>query len=1298
MEDNSLIRVMQSLDLDYSKAILSTKHFEQTIQSLNKQLAGMKGIAMQSAKDINNTFSAQLGNTIGGKTIVDQYGNAFKTVQMEATKSTKSTASGFVSATTAAKQHGKAIQDVAKDYNVMGSEMQRRMSWFLSGGLFYGALKGAKEAIQTISEVEMGMVEISRVMEDSTFVFKDYRDELLQLGVDYGQSFDTVQDIALRWAQAGYGVKDSLDNTKYSLLALNTAELDASNATESLIGIMSQWQLTSADMPLLLDKINKTADDFTVTSQDLVDGLLRSSGAARIMNLSIDETISLLTVMREASGRTGREVGNALNSILSYIQRPKSIDTLGDMGINMFADTAKTQFRNVMEIFQDIASKWDTASSSIKDGFIESADDANLFSEELATALGMQEEWNDLQTRDISQASAGVYRRNYFIGMIERLSKAQEVLNGMTDAAGYSQTENARTMEALEKKYQSLKTSAEQLAIALGDAGLLDVLKGIVDTGANVTSSIAKMDDEGKALLATALELIAAIVVIKGASGLFTTKNLLFGATAMLPGWTKLLAIIPGVIGAIALYKNNLDSASSSVDDINSKQDKLIQNYESQLKTIKDNENGMLSQAKTAELLANKIDLLSKKESLNISEKEQMKSVVDQLNGIFPNLTLAIDEQTGKVIGNTTAIYDNIEALKKQAIEQAYQAKMQATATEYVNQEVLLGQTKSDLESAKGQINSLSGEMAQAYENAEAEIAEAREKAESQKWGERSLTIKINDIKKKYGVTDANIGINKSHDNVNSLEKIVTEQEKRMQELDAELNDWVNKSLETTSNISSNSYTPSTGEVKPDKSKTKAYKNDALNEALKVLDYKKYINELTTEDEIKTLNQIKANHVNTADELMDINKRIYSAEKSLLDEQLKTKQDTLNISKNWIAEETQYGKLANEDLIASYERVKNKQIDNIEAVKYANKGLFDTYKDMLAEEQQAIKDAYDERMDRIDEEAKAKKQSLEDEKTAIKEQLDLLDRKDNQRSHEQTLSDLQKDLEYWQVRTSEEARKKVIEIEKQIYEEKYKYNLEQQKQSLNDKIDNLDDEIDEVEKTANEEKAKWEKSYKLTEKAFDKHSSNIIALAGAMSKEAYRQWVDNYLTPLQNALSSGDFDSFNSISGGLSGSVNGLNGNSKANYVLVNKDGTSNANVGDIVVTGGGLFKKNADGTSSKVGDLSGGNTSDYNKVIEEYNKLPKFHEGGKAYSDGLAVLKKDELIFPPDLSLKMDGLLSFLKGNNTYQSNSTSNAYDNRKEVRIDKLVNIENNCMEDEVDSDMFARELGRIVNSII
>lgn len=252
MNDDSMVKIMETLGLDYGPAERATKAFEAKIASLNKQLFELKANAVKGARDINAVFSSQLGQLGGSKMILDQYGQPLKVLN-------DNLASSFVKSTEAIKKHGNAVQDVAKKYNIFDSEWQRRSQWLLSETLFYGTLKAAKETAQTIAEVEMGVTEIARVMEDETFVFENYRNELLQLGIDYGQTFDVVQDIALRWAQAGYNVRDSLENTKTSLLALNTAELDAKNATESLIGIMAQWQLTSKDLPLVLDKINKTA-------------------------------------------------------------------------------------------------------------------------------------------------------------------------------------------------------------------------------------------------------------------------------------------------------------------------------------------------------------------------------------------------------------------------------------------------------------------------------------------------------------------------------------------------------------------------------------------------------------------------------------------------------------------------------------------------------------------------------------------------------------------------------------------------------------------------------------------------------------------------------------------------------------------------------------------------------------------------------------------------------------------------------------------------------------------------------
>lgn len=53
--------------------------------------------------------------------------------------------------------------------------------------------------------------------------------------------------------------------------------------------------------------------------------------------------------------------------------------------------------------------------------------------------------------------------------------------------------------------------------------------------------------------------------------------------------------------------------------------------------------------------------------------------------------------------------------------------------------------------------------------------------------------------------------------------------------------------------------------------------------------------------------------------------------------------------------------------------------------------------------------------------------------------------------------------------------------------------------------------------------------------------------------------------------------------------------------LVANPDGSSNAKAGDVVVTGGGIFRKNADGSSTKMSDLKdyigSSTTKDYSKL-----------------------------------------------------------------------------------------------------
>lgn len=749
MNDDSIVKVMQSLGLDYNPAIESTLKFQKNIVDVNKELAKFKDNALKSVKDINNVFSSQLGS-MGNKQILDQFGKPFKTIRDEAkaasttvkdmAKSVKESTLAQMQAQAAsiqqrasakglsqeyAKQAGtireqlaliqtrlqaegklsaeevKQTQQLKEQLDILnaqaragisdktrenpdwfGEEMQRRVSWFATGGLFYGMTSAAKEATQAIKEVEMGMVEIARVMTDSSFVFDEYRDNLFKLGIDYGQTFTNVQSVALRWAQSGYNVADSLELTKTSLLALNTAELDATQATEAMIGIMAQWQLQAEDMALVMDKINITADRHSVTSQDLVDGLLRSSGAARIMNLSLEETLGLLTVMREASGRTGQEVGNALNSILSYIQRPGSIKTLEDLGISMFADSAKTQFRNVLDIFKDIASNWNTLSADIQDGFVKSADDANLFSEELSNALGMQEEWNDLQQRDISQAAAGVYRRNYFIGMIERLANVQGVLNNMMDAEGYSMRENADAMETLEKKQESLKASMEALAVAMGDAGVGGSLKALADGGTSALTMFTKLPKGAQDTIAAFTSTFLVVKTLQMGMKTFGVElpkvslsitdlrgSVLNLTSALKSGAAGVGTFIQANAGLLALSAavGAIIAITNAIKKQREEQEKAIEVAKDNIKSYEEQRQGLIELSREYDTLKDK----EKNLTATADEKTRLRDIQRELVELYGVSISGIDAEGQAYADSTNAIRDRIKALEEmKSIEQ----------------------------------------------------------------------------------------------------------------------------------------------------------------------------------------------------------------------------------------------------------------------------------------------------------------------------------------------------------------------------------------------------------------------------------------------------------------------------------------------------------------------------------------------------------------------------------------------------------------------------------------------------
>ena len=373
---------------------------------------------------------------------------------------------------------------------------------------FLAVQKGAylaEEAIQktfeTLKSVEDQVVEITRVFSDANVDMGNFSKSMFNLATSYGRSFEDAGEVVLRFAQAGENAEDSLKLAETALLALNTAELDVENSTNSLIGIMQQWKMENEDFPLLIDKINYTADNFAVTSQDLVDGLLRSSSAAKNAKLSFDETVGVLTAMREASGRTGREVGNALNTLITYTQKAQMDGTLEGLGFNVYTDKNKQALKSVLDMWKEMSAVVTSGNEDIVDALMEQSDATSLLSDEVANYAGLTDELakiretenqlnkeaiTDMEKQEIYETGKTL-RRNYFIALLNNMNKAQRVTNDLMYAEGHSMNENAKYMDTLTAKYNIFIGSLRELAQQAGESGLMDLAKDALDlaTGFN---------------------------------------------------------------------------------------------------------------------------------------------------------------------------------------------------------------------------------------------------------------------------------------------------------------------------------------------------------------------------------------------------------------------------------------------------------------------------------------------------------------------------------------------------------------------------------------------------------------------------------------------------------------------------------------------------------------------------------------------------------------------------------------------------------------------------------------------
>lgn len=465
------------LDFGIDKAISSLDKIDKklkTVSETSEQYAKNIGLAINNGIDYK-TIAKSIGLT------EKQLKRLTKVAQEEAIKTTGVREREAIKTTNVIeREHAKQADSV----KTLSDKITNYASTYLIYQGFNMLKRGISETIEEMVELENQMVQIDRVLNESDLNINEYRNDLLKVASDYGNSMNNVADITLRLAQAGYSSTEALELTKKTLLALNTAELDATQATDDMVAVMAQWGLNTGTATekaeaygAIIDKINKVADNYPTTSADLLDALKKTSSAFNLAGASIDETIALITAAEVSSQRGGKAIGTALSNITQQLKDDKRLTVAESLGLDFYTDETKTQFKDITQIFGEMSAKMQELKDSGKENSVEMQNLLSIFT---------------------------VFRRNVGASLLGEMSGEDstyfKALEDSLNSAGYSMQENAKYMGTTLALQNQFNNSLLELKTEVWDNGVENVYRSMLALGSNVVEVLGKIIDTFGAL------------------------------------------------------------------------------------------------------------------------------------------------------------------------------------------------------------------------------------------------------------------------------------------------------------------------------------------------------------------------------------------------------------------------------------------------------------------------------------------------------------------------------------------------------------------------------------------------------------------------------------------------------------------------------------------------------------------------------------------------------------------------------------------------------------------------------
>lgn len=569
---------------------------------------------------------------------------------------------------------------------------------------------GIAAATKTAIEFEDAWTGVTKTVNGTPQQLTKIDDGLKNLAQTTSSTYQDIAHYAELAGQMGIPTDSIVGFTKTITQLGDTTNLVGEEAAQSIAKfsnvMVSQSKKTNTYYSRLGSTIVDLGNKFSTTEADIMDMATRLGVAGKMVGFNSNQVLGLSTAL-SSLGIEAAAGGGSVSKML------KTIDIAVSTGNDSLSDFAEVSGMTS----QQFQKAWgeDAAGTFLK------------FVEGIGKSSDVTKTLNDLGITEIRQSQA-----------MGALAQSSDVLASALNVSKNAWNDNSAMANEAEKRYATLKSQLSQTWEAVKQAGnelgqaftptLTDLLK-IVKKAANAFSNL----DEGtqqtiaKMLLLTAAAYPTAKGVSKVAGAaqsavkfftkehsslqkvadgfgdaakagdLASTSIISLGKGFVLthPAITAVTVALGAFAGAVVWAdkkrKETMETANKELaykDTDYAVTLKVIDGYEKYAKSMSKTKTSMgeivtqyMQNNKTASHLMKTIEDLNAKESLNATQKTMLAEAVRELNQLYPDLGVEIDENTGKLNLNEDANYKSIDAIKERITQIQEEAKQEALAS-----------------------------------------------------------------------------------------------------------------------------------------------------------------------------------------------------------------------------------------------------------------------------------------------------------------------------------------------------------------------------------------------------------------------------------------------------------------------------------------------------------------------------------------------------------------------------------------------------------------------------------------